>query len=34
MNGVCAGGTGSFIDQMAALLQTDAAGLDREAEKY
>ena len=23
MNGVCAGGTGSFIDQMAALLQTD-----------
>ena len=26
MNGVCAGGTGSFIDQMAALLQTDAAG--------
>ena len=34
MNGVCAGGTGSFIDQMAALLQTDAAGLNREAEKY
>ena len=32
MNGVCAGGTGSFIDQMAALLQTDAAGLNREAE--
>ena len=27
MNGVCAGGTGSFIDQMAALLQTDASGL-------
>lgn len=24
MNGVCAGVTGSFIDQMAALLQTDA----------
>ena len=24
MNGVCAGGTGSFIDQMASLLQTDA----------
>ena len=23
MNGTCAGGTGSFIDQMAALLQTD-----------
>ena len=34
MNGVCAGGTGSFIDQMAALLQTDAAGLDREAAAY
>ena len=34
MNGVCAGGTGSFIDQMAALLQTDAAGLNREAEAY
>ena len=28
MNGVCAGGTGSFIDQMASLLQTDAAGLN------
>ncbi|MGN1001199.1 MAG: BadF/BadG/BcrA/BcrD ATPase family protein, partial [Oscillospiraceae bacterium] len=34
MNGVCAGGTGSFIDQMAALLQTDAQGLNREAEQY
>ncbi len=34
MNGVCAGGTGSFIDQMASLLETDAAGLDREAENY
>ena len=34
MNGVCAGGTGSFIDQMAALLQTDAEGLDREAANY
>ena len=32
MNGVCAGGTGSFIDQMASLLQTDAAGLNRAAE--
>ena len=32
MNGVCAGGTGSFIDQMASLLQTDAAGLDRLAQ--
>ena len=26
MNGICAGGTGSFIDQMASLLQTDATG--------
>ena len=34
MNGVCAGGTGSFIDQMASLLQTDAAGLNQEAEHY
>ncbi len=34
MNGVCAGGTGSFIDQMAALLQTDAEGLDRAAASY
>ncbi|MCL1879981.1 MAG: hypothetical protein FWF71_05115 [Actinomycetia bacterium] len=28
MNGTCAGGTGSFIDQMASLLDTDAAGLN------
>ena len=34
MNGVCAGGTGSFIDQMAALLQTDAMGLNSAAENY
>ena len=34
MNGVCAGGTGSFIDQMAALLQTDAEGLNNEAKDY
>ena len=34
MNGVCAGGTGSFIDQMAALLQTNAGGLNAEAEHY
>ena len=34
MNGVCAGGTGSFIDQMASLLQTDAQGLNQEAENY
>ena len=34
MNGVCAGGTGSFIDQMAALLQTDAEGLNRAAASY
>lgn len=31
MNGVCAGGTGSFIDHMAALLNTDAAGLNEMA---
>ncbi len=34
MNGVCAGGTGSFIDQMAALLQTDAPGLNEYAKGY
>lgn len=34
MNGVCAGGTGSFIDQMAALLQTDAKGLNDYAANY
>ncbi|MDO4749994.1 MAG: acyl-CoA dehydratase activase-related protein [Eubacteriales bacterium] len=34
MNGVCAGGTGSFIDQMAALLQTDAQGLNEAAASY
>ena len=34
MNGVCAGGTGSFIDQMASLLQTDASGLNDEAANY
>ena len=28
MNGVCAGGTGAFIDHMAALLNTDAKGLN------
>ncbi len=28
MNGICAGGTGAFIDQMASLMQTDAAGLN------
>ncbi|MBO7402677.1 MAG: 2-hydroxyacyl-CoA dehydratase [Lachnospiraceae bacterium] len=36
MNGVCAGGTGAFIDQMASLLQTDAKGLNelaREADE-
>ena len=33
MNGVCAGGTGSFIDQMASLLQTDASGLNEAAAK-
>ncbi len=34
MNGICAGGTGSFIDQMAALLQTDATGLNSYAAHY
>lgn len=34
MNGVCAGGTGSFIDQMASLLQTDADGLNEAAKDY
>lgn len=34
MNGVCAGGTGSFIDQMASLLQTDAQGLNEAAKDY
>ena len=34
MNGVCAGGTGSFIDQMASLLQTDATGLNEYAKGY
>ncbi len=34
MNGVCAGGTGSFIDQMASLLQTDAKGLNDYAKNY
>ncbi|MDR3288653.1 MAG: 2-hydroxyacyl-CoA dehydratase [Peptococcaceae bacterium] len=34
MNGTCAGGTGSFIEQMASLLQTDAAGFNRLAEDY
>ena len=29
MNGTCAGGTGAFIDQMATLLHTDAAGLNK-----
>ena len=34
MNGICAGGTGSFIDQMASLLQTDATGLNEYARHY
>ena len=34
MNGICAGGTGSFIDQMASLLQTDAPGLNEYARNY
>ncbi|WP_129596683.1 2-hydroxyacyl-CoA dehydratase [Anaerophilus nitritogenes] len=34
MNGTCAGGTGAFIDQMAALLQTDPKGLNELAKKH
>lgn len=34
MNGTCAGGTGAFIDQMAILLNTDAAGLNEAAKNY
>lgn len=34
MNGTCAGGTGAFIDQMASLLRTDAAGLDQLAARH
>ena len=34
MNGTCAGGTGAFIDQMAQLLHTDAAGLNKLASRY
>ena len=34
MNGTCAGGTGAFIDQMAALLNTDAGGLNELAAKH
>lgn len=34
MNSICAGGTGAFIDQMASLIQTDAAGLNDLAKNY
>ncbi len=34
MNGTCAGGTGAFIDQMAALLKTDADGLNELAKGH
>lgn len=34
MNGICAGGTGSFIDQMASLLRTDASGLNELAKRF
>ncbi|WP_242950638.1 2-hydroxyacyl-CoA dehydratase [Clostridium grantii] len=34
MNGICAGGTGAFIDQMASLLKTDAMGLNELAKDY
>jgi predicted CoA-substrate-specific enzyme activase len=34
MNGICAGGTGAFIDQMATLLGTDTIGLNELAKNY
>jgi len=34
MNGSCAGGTGSFIDQIATLLKTDAEGLNELSKNY
>ena len=34
MNGICAGGTGAFIDQMATLLGTDTIGLNELARQY
>ena len=34
MNGVCAGGTGAFIDQMSALLRIDAMELNELAKDY
>ena len=34
MNGTCAGGTGAFIDQMAVLMEIDAAGLNELAKKH
>ena len=34
MNGICAGGTGSFIDQMASLLKTDSTGLNEYAKNF
>ncbi|NMA03902.1 MAG: 2-hydroxyglutaryl-CoA dehydratase, partial [Clostridiales bacterium] len=34
MNGTCAGGTGAFIDQMAALMEIDAEGLNELAKKH
>ncbi|HZK62123.1 MAG TPA: BadF/BadG/BcrA/BcrD ATPase family protein, partial [Anaerovoracaceae bacterium] len=34
MNGTCAGGTGAFIDQMAILLNMDAAGINEAAKTH
>jgi predicted CoA-substrate-specific enzyme activase len=34
MNETCAGGTGAFIDQMAAVLETDAHGLNELAKNF
>ena len=34
MNGICAGGTGAFLDQMATLLNTTTPGLNELAKNY
>ena len=34
MNGICAGGTGSFIEQIDSLLKTDETGLNEYAKSY
>lgn len=34
MNGLCADGTGAFIDQISILLDTDVVGLNEMAKSY